>query len=108
MNLKLLELFTYYLNLPLNNSFFLQFLSSALRKLTLIVKNQDIFIIKKPKTKLFFHFFRKKTSNVTSKVNADLSDNFFEALGTIHLRRRQIFTIFDPYPPTIGIPAKCL
>ena len=27
---------------------------------------------------------------------------------TIHLRRRQIFTIFDPYPPTIGIPAKCL
>ena len=28
--------------------------------------------------------------------------------GTIHLRRRQIFTIFDPYPPTIGIPAKCL
>ena len=30
------------------------------------------------------------------------------ALGTIHSRRRQIFTIFDPYPPTIGIPAKCL
>ena len=28
-------------------------------------------------------------------------------LGTIHLRRWQIFTIFDPYPPTIGIPAKC-
>ena len=23
--------------------------------------------------------------------------------GTIHLRSRQIFTIFDPYPPTIGI-----
>ena len=32
----------------------------------------------------------------------------FHTLGTIHLRRRQIFTIFDPYPPTIGIPAKCL
>ena len=29
-------------------------------------------------------------------------------IGTIHLRRRQIFMIFDPYPPTIGIPAKCL
>ena len=29
-------------------------------------------------------------------------------LGTIHLRRRQIFTIFDPYPPTISIPEKCL
>ena len=28
--------------------------------------------------------------------------------GTIHLRRRKIFTIFYPYPPTIGIPAKCL
>ena len=28
--------------------------------------------------------------------------------GTIHLRRRQIFMIFDPYPPTIGIPAKYL
>ena len=28
--------------------------------------------------------------------------------GTIHLRRQQIFTIFDPYLPTIGIPAKCL
>jgi hypothetical protein len=22
--------------------------------------------------------------------------------GTIHLRRRQIFTIFDPYPPPVG------
>ena len=30
------------------------------------------------------------------------------ALETIHLRRRQIFTNFDPYPPTICIPAKCL
>ena len=30
------------------------------------------------------------------------------ARGTIHLRRWQIFTIFDPYPPTIGIPAKYL
>ena len=29
-------------------------------------------------------------------------------LGTIHLRHWQIFTSFDPYPPTIGIPAKCL
>ena len=42
-----------------------------------------------------------------------LSDEKFVDLcllmfGTIHLRRRQIFTIFDPYPPTIGIPAKCL
>ena len=41
------------------------------------------------------------------------SQNFVDrqyifTLGTIHLRRRQIFTIFDPYPPTIGIPAKCL
>ena len=33
---------------------------------------------------------------------------FTAGLGTIHLRRRQIFTIFDPYPPTIDIPAKCL
>ena len=24
------------------------------------------------------------------------------ALGTIHLRRRQIFKKFDPYPPTVG------
>ena len=32
----------------------------------------------------------------------------FFLIGSIHLRRRQIFTIFDPYPPTIGIPAKCL
>ena len=23
-------------------------------------------------------------------------------LGTIHLRRRQIFTIFDPYPPNLA------
>ena len=30
----------------------------------------------------------------------------FEAKGTIHLRHMQNFTIFDPYPPTIGIPAK--
>ena len=29
-------------------------------------------------------------------------------MGTIHLGRRQIYTIFDPYPPTIGMPAKCL
>ena len=26
--------------------------------------------------------------------------------GTIHLRRRHIFTIFDPYPPTTSIPAQ--
>ena len=25
---------------------------------------------------------------------------------TIHFRRRQIFPIFDPYPPTIGIPSR--
>ena len=24
------------------------------------------------------------------------------ALGNIHLRRRQIFMIFDPYPPRVG------
>ena len=41
---------------------------------------------------LFFHFRKNKISS----------------LGTIHLRRRQIFMIFDPYHPTIGIPAKCL
>ena len=28
--------------------------------------------------------------------------------GTIHLRRRQILTIFDPYPPIIDSPEKCL
>ena len=39
------------------------------------------------------------------RISDQLSKFYF---GTIHLRRRQIFTIFDPYPPTIGIPAKCL
>ena len=29
-------------------------------------------------------------------------------LGTVHLRSLQILTIFDPYPPTIGIPTKYL
>ena len=33
---------------------------------------------------------------------------FSLSLGTIHLRSRQIFTILDPYPPTVSIPAKCL
>ena len=33
---------------------------------------------------------------------------FLETYGTIHLKRRRIFTIFDPYHPTIGIPAKWL
>ena len=28
--------------------------------------------------------------------------------GTIQLRRWQVFRIFDPYPPSIGIPASCL
>ena len=37
-----------------------------------------------------------------------MSSHFITKLGTIPLRRRQIFTIIDPYPPTIGIPAKCL
>ena len=39
---------------------------------------------------------------------ADIVDRIPSLLGTIHIRRRQIFTIFDPFPPTIGIPAKCL
>ena len=46
------------------------------------------------------------------RFNTQLSEETLHILngilGTIHLRRRQILTIFDPYPPTIGIPVKCL
>ena len=33
------------------------------------------------------------------KTFAVHEDSFHSSKGTIHLRRRQIFTIFDPYPP---------
>ena len=50
-----------------------------------------------------------KTSHpsMPNRVKAQI-DKLCSALGTVHLRRRQIFMIVDPYPPTIGIPAKCL
>ena len=33
----------------------------------------------------------------------DVIYGWFQSIyGTIHLRRRQIFTIFDPSPPTVG------
>ena len=69
MNSKLLEFFTYYLNLPLKNTFF-QFLLTALRKLTANDKNQEIFSIEK----------WKKTSNIISKLNDDFSENYFELI----------------------------
>ena len=37
-----------------------------------------------------------------------MSDSLSIVIGTIYLICWQIFTIFDPYPPTIGILAKCL
>ena len=48
--------------------------------------------------------------NENIEAKQHYSDNWGSEIiqGTIHLRRRQIFTIFDPYPPTIGIPAKFL
>ena len=45
---------------------------------------------------------------VNTNTNESGTCPFYLILGTIHLRRWQIFTIFDPYPPTMGIPAKCL
>ena len=69
MNSKLLEFFTYYPNLPLKN-IFLQFLSTALRKLTAIDINQEIFCSEK----------QKKTSNIISELNDDFSEDFFEVL----------------------------
>ena len=55
-------------------------------------------------------FFYGMKSDQAKSINLLLSNHFRVVIsfGTIHLRRRQIFTIFDPYPPTIGIPAKCL
>ena len=47
-------------------------------------------------------FFLKSKNSVSSRLLAKNS------VGTIHLRCRQIFTIFDPHPPTISIPANCL
>ena len=43
-------------------------------------------------------------ANMVSPLSWHKSDFDFWplALGTIHSRRRQIFTIFDPYPPTVG------
>ena len=50
--------------------------------------------------------YSKKVADCQVRVTKKLDAS--EIFGTIHLRRRQIFTIFDPFPPTIGIPAKCL
>ena len=43
---------------------------------------------------------------LTSTANKKIEMDFFGAKesklkGTIHLRRQQIFTIFDPYPPSV-------
>ena len=78
MSSKLLEFFTYYINLPLKNNFF-QVLSTALRKLTTNDKNQD-FLGSKNEKKKFFNFFRKKNSNIISKLSDDFSEDFFEVL----------------------------
>ena len=45
-----------------------------------------------------FGFF---TVCLLSYVEPKLKMGLF-TLGTIHLRHRQIFTIFDPYPPPVG------
>jgi hypothetical protein len=37
-----------------------------------------IFSIEKTKKFVFFHFFRKETSNIISELNDDFSDDFFE------------------------------
>ena len=55
--------------------------------------------------------FAASKVNLPVKFSLDRDQVIFKcvtSLGTIHLRRRQIFTIFDLYSPTIGIPAKCL
>ena len=58
---------------------------------------------------IFLNIFVKVELNSTiSWVGCLLLDSELFILGTIHLRRRQIFMIFDTYPPSIGIPAKCL
>ena len=62
--------------------------------------------------------FKKTSQNLDKSLGITVASKYFVYIlihtvfqvyfGTIHLRRRQIFTIIDPYPPTIGIPAKCL
>ena len=53
-------------------------------------------------------FTKVKCSYTELQLLAELGGYVGLFLGTIHLRRRQVFMIFYPYPPTIGIPAKCL
>ena len=57
--------------------------------------------------KTSWNTFVSKVKNIWFSYSVSAHNRNF-VFGTIHLRRRQIFTIFDPYPPTIGVPAKCL
>ena len=57
--------------------------------------------------KTSWNTFVSKVKNIWFSYCVSAHNRNF-VFGTIHLRRRQIFTIFDPYLPTIGIPAKCL
>ena len=60
---KLLDFFTYYLNLPLKN-IFSNFFQVLMRKLTTNDKNLEISSIKTDKNNFFFYFVRKETSLV--------------------------------------------
>ena len=54
--------------------------STLLRKFTSNDMNPRIFSIEKTKKWIFFHFFRKMTSNIISELNDDFSEDFFEVL----------------------------
>ena len=76
MNSKLLEFFTYDLNLPVKNIFFpISFNSfeKTDRKWQKPKKNS----IKKQKNIFFFHFLQKNTSNIISKLSNNFSKDFF-------------------------------
>ena len=51
----------------------------------------------------FFHFSRKKTSNIISKLNDDFSENFFEVL---HIFVGQKIKILETRPDFLTFSAK--
>jgi hypothetical protein len=52
---------------------------------------------------IFFHFFRKKTSNIISELNDDFSEDFFDVL---HISVGQKRKILENRPDFLTFSAK--
>ena len=103
MNSELLDNFSLDL-IEFLVKYFFEFLPTIFRKLTSNDIMSRIFNIEKTiKCFFFFHFFRKKTSNIISELNDNFSEDFFEIL---HIFVGQKIKILGNRPVFLTFSAK--